>query len=152
MAEYPIGIKGYSHVLLSAWEYELPSIDNKRNTGTKGAFAWNTYMYIPNELSDGVSSGWTQESVSATGQGIAEVLSGAGQSASAWSKMKTVGKGAAMDAIGALDKLAPGTVASANNNSAAFAGQILRPNDVLVLSSVSNNTISSLENPGLYSI
>lgn len=141
MAEYPLGIKNYTHVRLLANKYHLPSIDNKRNVGEKGDFVWEHFLYIPNELSDGVSSGWSQESVSSTGQAIADITSGGNQSGF-WDKAKTVGMGGMRDAIAGFDKLAPGTVASANNNSGAFAGQILRPNDVLVLSSVNNNTIS----------
>lgn len=138
--EYPIGIKSYQHVQLSAYEYSIPSVDNSRNAGNKGPNLWHAWLYIPNELSDAVGSQWTPETVSPAAQASADLMSQAG--GITWSKAKQAGGGALAEGASWLDKVAPGTIANVNKNAGAFHGQILRPNDVLVLSGVGNNTIS----------
>lgn len=138
--EYPLGVRNYQHVMLSAWEYGLPGVDNKRSTENRGKKLWNTFMYIPAALADRVSSSWEAEEISATAQSINDIA-GASEIMT-MANLKQFGAGVGRDVFNAADKLAPGAVKSFNSNVAAHHGTLLRPNDVLVLSGISNNSIT----------
>jgi len=130
--EYPLGARNQQHVMLSAYEYGLPGIENARTVSEISAKPiWTAYLYIPAELGDGVAASWEPEQ-------ILTATSAAGGKASA--NWKDITKGVLKDlAVAGDNKFAGGSVRA---QVAATSGTLLRPNDTLVLSGVGHNSIT----------
>ena len=130
---YPLNIKQYSHVKITARTYALPDADIPGNVNKKSEKINDAYFYIPTGLTQGVSSSWSSETPSIIAQNAAK------QAAASWGE---IASSAGQIGLKMADKYAPGTSANIKSNYGAFGGKTMKPTTVLVLDEVGRYAIN----------
>jgi len=132
---YPTYVKNGPHIIIRAKEYSLPACDETHSYIEYGSEIGIVYLYIPSGLSDAIGSSWNNENINETVQ----------QGIAAWNGKASFGDmaaGLSRDIKSVVDGVSGGAASHALRNLSAIKGQLLRPNDVLVLDNVGRFTIN----------
>ncbi len=118
--EYPLGVKNDPHIRITARKYNFPKTDQSGSAIERGKIIGRSYFYIPAGIVQNTSSNWNAEDLGAVGA-LAE---------------GNVLKGLVAAGISLVDGVSSGAISNAKKTLGATKGQMLAPNDVMVLGSV----------------
>lgn len=61
LLEFPIGITKYGHLALHFWQWDMPEVGEADSRFEKKGNLGDIYLYVPDGITDGVSTNWGQE-------------------------------------------------------------------------------------------
>jgi len=128
---YPMNIKKFSHIKITAKTYSLPDADVPGDENKKSEKIKDCYFYIPTGLVQGVNSTWSVEEPSLLIQNF--------QGGNFWENLSKTGKQMGLQMA---DKYAAGSVKNLKTNLGAKSGLTMKPTSVLVLDEVGRYSIS----------
>jgi len=128
---YPMNVKQYSHIRITAKTYSLPDADVPGDQNKQSKTIRNCYFYIPTGLVQGVNSSWSVEDPSVLVQNF--------ESGNFWESLST---SAAQMGLKLGEDFAAGSIKNLKSNLGAKKGLTMKPTSVLVLDEVGRYSMS----------